>query len=294
MPRSLSTNNAIWSLRPEIRRNVLNSRTASPKSPVAYAVIPSVSRTTAIRPARLAAASACRCARCGSVSRARDAATRCRATQSAFSFVSGFSSARAPRSRSLGWMSSRMIGSSWRVDDSLPRGVFRGSAIERFSFVPRSSDRRSPDRRSPDPLPPDRLPLDPLPPAPLPPHPPPPHPPPPPPGPPPPGPPPPPTPSHRTAPHSIHSHRIASPSIHSHRIGAHRIRSHRIDSHRIERSPVVLPGGHRNVFLSRYPSVRPNSLTGHADHSPYPDHSRHRPREQQNPQGDDQVVRSAG
>src|SRR6218665_236352 len=164
MPRSLSTNNAIWSLRPEIRRNVLNSRTASPKSPVAYAVIPSVSRTTAIRPARLAAASACRCARCGSVSRARDAATRCRATQSAFSFVSGFSSARAPRSRSLGWMSSRMIGSSWRVDDSLPRSALPRSAIERFSFVPPASDRRSPDRRSPDPLPPDRLPLDPLPP----------------------------------------------------------------------------------------------------------------------------------
>ena len=99
-PRSLSTMSAIWSSRPEMRRKVRNSRSARAKSPVAYAVMATVSRTSAIRPARWLAASACSWASVGSSSTRRAAIARWRATASAFSLERVFSSLRAAAGRS--------------------------------------------------------------------------------------------------------------------------------------------------------------------------------------------------
>ena len=90
-----------------------------------------------MRPARRAADIACWCASSGSSSRNSDAATRCRATQSAFSLLSVLSSPRAPLSRSRASIRSGISGSSWRGRTArfgapASRGVRRGAGRDRW------------------------------------------------------------------------------------------------------------------------------------------------------------------
>ena len=78
-----------------------------------------------MRPARRAADIACWCASSGSSSRYSDAATRCRATQSAFSLLSVLSSPRAPLSRSRASIRSGISG----LVMARTHGEVRGSGV---------------------------------------------------------------------------------------------------------------------------------------------------------------------
>ncbi len=109
--------------------------------------MPTVSRTTGILPARLAAASACLWARSGSSSITREAITRCPATHSAFSLVSAFNSRQAERSSSCVVTSSSTTGSSWRGASSRSRESLRGLSPSDLPENPARPPSRSRSKR---------------------------------------------------------------------------------------------------------------------------------------------------